>query len=61
MRRRLADSYKGGLDEERRRCRTKGAKRLRPGKRRIVLQDARWGLVQMCRAGGGLEKFKGST
>ena len=41
---RLADSYKGGLDERRRRCRTKGAKRLCLGKRRIVPQDARWDL-----------------
>ena len=32
MRRRLADSHKGGIDERRRRCKTKGAKRLCPGK-----------------------------
>ena len=61
MRRRLADSYKGGLDERRKRYRTKGAKRLHPGKRRIVPQDARWDLVQMRRAGGGPEKVKGSA
>ena len=61
MRRRLADSYKGGLDERRRRYRTKGAKRLHPGKRRIVPQDARWDLVQMRRAGGGPKKVKGSA
>ena len=24
-------------------------------------QDARWGLVQMCRVGGGLEKIERST
>ena len=36
-------------------------KRLRPGKRKIVPQDARWGLVQMHKAGEGLKKFKGST
>jgi len=55
------DSHKGGLVEGRRRCRTKGAKRLRPGKRRIVSQDAKWGLVQMCRVKGGPKKVKGST
>ena len=55
------DSHKGGLVEGRRHCRTKGAKRLCPGKRRIVPQDARWGLVQMHRAREGLEKVKGST
>ena len=42
MWRRLAVSHKGGLDERRRRCRTKGAKRLCLRKRRIVLQDTRW-------------------
>ena len=60
MRRSLADSHKGGLEERRRRCRTKGAKRL-PGKRRIVPQDARWDLVQMRRAGRGPKKVKESA
>ena len=41
---RLSVSHKGGLDERRRRCKTKGAKRLRLGKRRILPQDARWDL-----------------
>ena len=32
-----------------------------PGERRIVPQDARRNLVEMCRARGGPKKIKGST
>ena len=57
MRRRLADSHKGGLDEERRHDRIE----VVLGKRRIVLQDAKRSLVQMRGAGGGPEKVKRNT
>ena len=45
MQRRLADSYKGGLSKGERHRRAKGTERLCHGKRRIVPQDAGWGLV----------------
>ena len=61
MRRGLTNPHKGSLDEGRRHRRTKGTKRLRPGKGRTVPQDARWGLVQVCVAKGSLEKIKRST
>ena len=61
MRRGLADPHKGSLDERRRCRRIEGAERLRPGKRRSILQDAWWGLIQMHEAGGDLEKVERST
>ena len=61
MRRELADLHKGSLDEGRRHRRTKGTKRLRPSKGRTVLQDARWGLIQMCGVGGSSKKIERST
>ena len=61
MQKGLADPHKGNLDEGRRRRRIKNTKRLRLGGRGVVPQDARWGLVQMCGAGGGPEKIERST
>ena len=60
MRRGLADPHKGSLDERRRRHRIKDTKRLCPGERGVVPHDARWGLFQMHRAGGGPEKIERS-
>ena len=57
----MADPYKGSLDERRRCRRIKDTKRLRPGERRVVPKDARWGLVQMRGAREGLEKVERST
>jgi len=57
----LADSHKGGLDGGRRHHRTEDVEGLCLGKRRIVPQDVRWGLVQVRRARGGPKKVKRST
>ena len=53
--------HKGSLDKGRRCHRIKNTKRLHLGGRGVVQQDARWGLVQMRRAGGSLEKIERST
>jgi len=57
----LANPHKGSLDKRRRCHIIKDTKRLRLGKRRVVPQDARWGLVQMRGVGGSLEKIERST
>ena len=57
----LADSHKGSLDERRRCHRTEGAKKLYLYERRTILQNAWWGLVQMCGARRSPEKVERST
>ena len=52
---------KGSLDERRMCRKTEGTKRLCPGERRTLSQDAQWGLVQMRGAGEDPEKVERST
>ena len=60
MRRGLTDPHKGSLDKRRRHCRTEVVKRLHHDERRTVLQNAWWGLVQVCRARRSPEKVERS-
>ena len=61
MRRRLADPYKGSLDERRKCRRIEVVKRLRHDERRTVPQNAWWGLVQMCGARRSPEEVERNT
>ena len=61
MQRGLMDPHKGSPNERRRRRKTEVVKGLCHDERRTVPQNSWWGLVQMCRAGGGPKKVKGST
>ena len=57
----MADPHKGNLGEGRRCSRIKDVKRLCLGKRRVVPQDAKWGLIQMCGARKSSEKIERNT
>ena len=54
------DSYKGSLGKGRRNGKIEGTKRLHLGKRKIIPQDAGWGLVKVCKSGRGPKEVEGS-